>query len=124
MNIVARTTTKALRAHGVPELPVYEQALAAACNASPPPFGRKQYGEIYRVSAKDPDWVALSLITAAQSEGEGSRHLWDMASSTPDPEIARQMQQHAIDESRHSRGYVTMLGLIFPKVGDAELRKR
>ena len=124
MNIVARTTTKALREHGVPELPIYEKALISACNAFPPPFGRKQYGELYRSSAKDADWVALSLVTAAQSEGEGSRHLWDMAASTPDPEIARQMQQHAIDESRHSRGYVTMLGLIFPQAADSDFRKR
>jgi rubrerythrin len=124
MNIVARTTIAALRAHGVPELPTYDRALADACTALPPPFGRKEYAELYRSSASDSDWVALSLLTAAQSEGEGATHLWDMAACTPDAEIARQMQQHAIDEARHSRGYVTLFGLIFPDAADEELRRQ
>jgi rubrerythrin len=47
-----------------------------------------------------------------------------MAACTPDAEIARQMQQHAIDEARHSRGYVTLLGLIFHEAADEELRTR
>ena len=124
MNIVAGMTIEALRDYGVPELPTYYRALAAACTACPPPFGRNEYGDLYRSSAIDPDWVALSLLTAAQSEGEGARHLWDMAACTPDAEIARQMKQHAIDEARHSRGYVTLLGLIFPEAVDEELRTR
>jgi hypothetical protein len=124
MNIVAGMTLAALRQHGVPELPIYDRALAAACTAFPPPFGRKEYGDLYRSSATDPDWVALSLLTAAQSEGEGATHLWDMAACTPDAEVARQMQQHAIDEARHSRGYVTLLGLIFPEAADEELLTR
>jgi rubrerythrin len=124
MNVVARVTLKALREHGVPELPIYDRALAAACTAFPPPFGRKDYGDLYRGSASDSDWVALSLLTAAQSEGEGAKHLWDMAACTPDAEVARQIQQHAIDEARHSRGYVTLLGLIFPEAADEELRTR
>ena len=124
MNVVARVTLKALREHGVPELPIYDRALAAACTAFPPPFGRKDYGDLYRSSASDSDWVALSLLTAAQSEGEGAKHLWDMAACTPNAEVARQIQQHAIDEARHSRGYVTLLGLIFPEAADEELRTR
>ncbi len=122
MNVVARMTTGALREQGVPTLPVYRRALVSACNANPPPFGRKSYGDLYRKSAVDPDWVALSLATAAYSEGDGAKHLWDMAACTPDADIASQMQQHAIDESRHSRGYVTLLGLVFPEAADDELR--
>ncbi len=124
MNVVARVTLKALREHGEPELPIYDRALAAACTAFPPPFGRKDYGDLYRGSASDSDWVALSLLTAAQSEGEGAKHLWDMAACTPDAEVARQMQQHAIDEARHSRGYVTLFGVIFPEAADEELLRR
>ena len=122
MNVVAATTLEALRGHGVPELSTYDRALAAACAASPPPFGEARYGDLYRASSTDPDWVAMSLLTAAQSEGEGARHLWDMAACTPDPEVARQIQEHAIDESRHSRGYVTLLGLVFPEATDDELQ--
>jgi hypothetical protein len=124
MNIVAEETIGVLREHGVPKLPTYDRALADACSACPPPFGRKEYGNLYRRSALDPDWVALSLLTAAQSEGEGARHLWDMAACTQDGEVARQIQQHSIEEARHSLGYVTLLGLIFPKDADEELRTR
>ena len=64
------------------------------------------------------------LLAAAQSEGEGARHLWDMAACTPDADVTRQMQRHAIDEARHSRGYVTLLGLIFPEAVNEEVRTR
>jgi hypothetical protein len=121
MNVVARMTARALREHGVRSLATYCKALSAACDAAPPPFGEKAYGDLYRRSAVDPEWVALSLMTAAQSEGEGARHLWDMAACTSDTEIAARMQEHAIDESRHSRGYVTLLGLIFPAMLDEHL---
>jgi hypothetical protein len=124
MDTVAAITIAALRAHGVCELPTYEQALASACDASPPPFGAPHYAELYRSCSSDPDWVALSLLTAAQSEGEGARHLWDMAACTEDTEVARQIQRHAIDESRHSLGYVTLLGLIFPHLVDETARRR
>jgi hypothetical protein len=124
MNIVARQTIAALRELALPKLPVYQKALVIACAAFPPPFGSKGYGDLYRSSASDPNWVALSLIAAAQSEGEGARHLWDMAACTPDSEVARQMQRHAIDEARHSRGYVTLLGLIFPEAVDEEVQVR
>jgi hypothetical protein len=116
MDSVARATLRALSEQGVPPLTTYRRALTSACDASPPVFGRKHYGAIYRQSAADPEWVALSLGTAAQSEGDGATHLWDMAACTDDAEIARRMQEHAIDESRHSRGYVTLLQLIFPRL--------
>jgi len=122
MNVVARMTLRALETHGVTSLPTYRRALISACNASPPPFGKKAYGDLYRESAVDPDWVALSLATAAQSEGEGARHLWDMAACTKDTDIASRMQDHAIDEARHSRGYVALLELIFPEALDEQLR--
>jgi len=122
MNVVARMTVTALAEHGVPALPAYRRALVRACGASPPPFGRKQYAKLYRESARDPDWIALSLATNAESEGDGAEHLWDMAACTPDAEVAAQIQRHAIDEARHSRGYVTLLGLVFPGSMDEELR--
>jgi hypothetical protein len=124
MNVVARVTLQALEAHGVKPLSTYPRALVSACNALPPPFGRKAYRDLYRRNATDPDWLALSLATAAQSEGEGATHLWDMAACTQDPEIASRMQDHAIDEARHSRGYVTLLELIFPEMIDEQFRKQ
>jgi hypothetical protein len=64
--------------------------------------------------------MALSLIQNAEGEGEGSRHLWDLAACTPDVRVAAQVKAHAIDESRHSRAYVAMLDLTFPGVADDE----
>jgi len=122
MSVLAKNVIEALRAHGVPELRTYEGALIAAFTEFPPPFGGREYSDLYLSSAQDPDWVALSLLTAAQSEGEGARHLWDMAASTPDTVVSGQIQEHAIDEARHSRAYVTLLGLNFPDYTAEELR--
>jgi hypothetical protein len=99
----------------------YRDALIAACRKAPPPFGTKAYGKIYRDVARDPGWMALSLIQNAQGEGEGSGHLWDLAASTPDVRVAAQIKAHAIDESRHAKAYVAMLNLTFPDVVDNEL---
>ena len=124
MNVVARMTTRALQEHGVPQLPVYRRALVNACNAFPPLFGRKAYSDLYRKGAADPDWAALSLATTAMGEGNGARHLWDLAACTPRPDVAVQIQAHAIDEARHSRAYVTLLEQVFPHFASESLRKQ
>ena len=118
MNVVAGLTVKALRAHGGEAWPHYCDALIAACRKAPPPFGTRAYGKIYRDAASDPSWMAFSLIGNAEGEGEGARHLWDLAACTPDARVAAQVKAHAIDESRHSRAYVAMLDLAFPGVVD------
>ena len=118
MNIVAELTLEALRVHGVARWSYYRDALITACRKAPPPFGTKGYGKIYRDVAKDPNWMAISLIQNAQGEGEGSQHLWDLAASTPDLRVAAQVKQHAIDESRHAKAYVAMLDLTFPELAD------
>jgi hypothetical protein len=121
VNIVADLTLESLRVYGVAGWPHYRDALITACRKAPPPFGVKNYEKIYRDVAKDPNWMALSLIQNAQGEGEGSRHLWELASSTPDARIADQVKAHAIDESRHSKAYVAMLHLAFPDIADDDL---
>ncbi len=122
MNAVAGMTVKALAEHGVPRLPAYRRALVSACNECPPLFGKRPWRELYKRSARDPGWVALSLVTSSQSEGEGAQHLWDMAACTPDADIASQIKRHAIDEARHSRVYVTLLDLVFPGAVAKQLR--
>jgi hypothetical protein len=113
MNVVARITSQALRAQGFRGLPNYRRILALSCNRNPPPYGRKEYGELFRASASDPQWMALSLATNSQSEGKGAQDLWDLAASTPDADVARQIQHHAIDESRHALMYVALIDDIF-----------
>lgn len=105
----------------MPPLRAYARALIHACSKSPPLFGRRAYAELYRRGARDPGWAALSLATNAEGEGDGAQRLWDMAACTPDPGLAGQIRQHAIDEARHSRAYVTLLGLIFPGAADKAL---
>ena len=120
MNIVAELTVKALRTHGGDAWPHYHQALITACKKSPPPFGAKSYGDIYRDVATDPYWLATSLMTNAAREGEGAGHLWDLAACTPDAGVAERIRQHAIDESRHARAYIAMFDLAFPGAVDEE----
>jgi hypothetical protein len=120
VNIVAKLTLDALSVHGGAAWQHYRDALTTACRRAPPPFGTKAYREIYRDVAKDPGWMAISLIQNAQGEGEGSGNLWDLAACTPDPRVAAQVKAHAIDESRHAKAYVAMLGLTFPGVVDDE----
>lgn len=66
----------------------------------------------------------MSLVSNAHGEGDGARRLWDMAACTRDADLAGQIRQHAIDEARHSRAYVTLLGLIFPRQSDEDLLAR
>jgi len=120
MNIVAELTVKALQAHGGRAWPHYREALIAACRKSPPPFGTRSYGEMYRDAATDPYWMATSLLTNAEREGEGAGHLWDLAACTSDVRRAAHIKQHAIDESRHARAYIVMLDLAFPGAVDDE----
>lgn len=122
MNIAAELTLKSLRSHYRAAGPYYRDALVTACCKAPPPFGTKNYEKIYRDVARDPNWMALSLIQNAQGEGEGSEHLWDLAASTPDAHVAAQIKAHAIDESRHAKAYVAMLDITFPDVVDNESR--
>jgi hypothetical protein len=118
VNIAAELTLKALRAHVGTVGPHYREALIAACRKEPPPFGAEEYGAIYRDAAKDPGWMAISLIENAEGEGQGARHLWDLAACTPDPRVAAQVKAHAIDESRHAKAYIAMLDLAFAGVVD------
>ena len=122
MNVIAKATLTALAGNGVSGLPAYRRALVSACDALPPVFGKKRFGERYHRGARDPEWVARSLALAAQGEGDGAEHLWDLAACTPDADLASQIKRHAIDEARHSRAYITLLELIFPGCVDDQLR--
>jgi hypothetical protein len=118
VNIVAELTIKALRAHGGLAWSLYREALVTACRKSPPPFGTREYGEIYRDAALNPFWMATSLMTNAEREGEGAGHLWDLAACASEARVAAQIKDHAIDESGHARAYIAMLDLTFPGAVD------
>jgi rubrerythrin len=123
MNAVAELTMDALKADGTTDnLELYGTALAKACEKSPPPFGNRRYGDIYRTVAADPYWLAASLVTNAEREAEGATRLWSLAACTSDTDVAAQVKQHAVDESRHARWYIAMLDIVFPDAVDDSLR--
>ena len=122
MSFVAEWIIHALNADRSPGLAGYCQALRAACETAPPPFGTQRYGEVFRAAAADPDWLAASLVTNAQREAEGAARLWSLAASTTDPRVAGLVKQHAVDESRHARWYITILDLAFPGALDESMR--
>lgn len=121
MNVIADLTLKALAEQSAESFDNYADALQQACDAHPPPYGMAWYGEKYRSVAVDPFWLANSLIANAQKEGEGSRKLWQLVAKTSDENIAEQVRQHAIDESRHAKLYISMLGIAFPEAVTPEL---
>ncbi|MEA2666455.1 MAG: hypothetical protein QOI11_3399 [Candidatus Eremiobacteraeota bacterium] len=114
-------TVDALRDAGVEPLARYERMLADACALAPPPYGMAWYGDRYREVASDPAWLAGSLVANAAKEGEGSRKLWSLAGRAADRDVAAQVRQHAIDESRHARFYIALLELAFPEAADEAL---
>lgn len=123
MNDIAHSTLQALREQNVPVLFHYDDLLCNACKQSPPLFGETAYADIYHDAARDPQWLAISLITNAEREGDGATRLWNLAASTPDASMAGQIRQHAIDESHHSRAYVQMLDIAFPGAVDRKLHE-
>jgi hypothetical protein len=105
-------------------LPVYERALRKACKAAPPPYGQAEYGELYREAATDAEWLAISLVTNAEREGDGATRLWSLAASTEDRITAAQLKGHAIDESNHSKMYLRLADLVFPDAIEPKFREQ
>lgn len=94
--------------------PIYLTAIRQAIEHEPPPFDTGSYARLYREAAVDARWMAVSLITNAEREGDGSRRLWSLAAFAEDGETQHQLKRHAVDESRHSLMYLALLDLAFP----------
>lgn len=101
----------------------YCAALDAALESEPTPFDTEEYAKIYRESSLDPRWMATSLLTNAEMEGDGSRRLWSLAACTPDPDEKAQLKRHAVDESRHSLMYLALVDLAFPDAIAPDFRR-
>ena len=123
MNAIAELTVTGMREGGGCELPHFESVLNSALEEYEAPFARSWYAELYREKARDPEWLATSLILNAEKEGEGARRLWEMAADTADPDTADQVRRHAIDEARHAKIYLGMLDTVFAGCADDELRE-
>ena len=114
MNIIANITLNALVEQGLDSLLNYRKELERACDLYEPAFGKKWYLDKYQELCSDAAWFINSLVSNAAKEGEGSRRLWEMASRTPDVDIAEKLRQHALDEARHGRFYMGMIKFAFP----------
>jgi hypothetical protein len=110
------------RFHPNLSVPVYERTLIGACEESPPPFGTREYGDVYRQAASDPSWLVVSLVTNSEREGDGAQRLWSLAASTKDPVLAAQIREHAIDESNHSKIYLRIVDLVFDRAIEPDFR--
>lgn len=103
--------------------PLYLLALEQALELEPPPFDTEGYADLYRGSSADPRWMATSLLTNAETEGDGARRLWSLAACSPDPEAKQQLKRHAVDESKHSLMYLALVDLAFPNALAPEFRR-
>ncbi|XXX81453.1 hypothetical protein WMF30_22100 [Sorangium sp. So ce134] len=104
------------------ECPRYLSALDEAIEAEPPPFGTEAYQAIYRAASASAQWLAISLMTNAEREGDGAKRLWSLAACSVDPEEQQLIKRHAVDESRHAMAYLSLLDLTFPDALDAAFR--
>ncbi|MBB4636975.1 hypothetical protein [Longimicrobium terrae] len=104
------------------ECPIYLEALDQALEDEPPPYDTSVYADIYEKAALSGRWMAVSLITNAEREGDGAKRLWSLAACSPEPTVQHQLKCHAVDESRHALLYLALLDLTFPGAADPAFR--
>lgn len=104
------------------ECPRYVRALELACAAHAPPFDTRHYAQVYSQAAGHGQWLAVSLMTNAQREGDGATRLWSLAACCDDARQRALLKKHAVDESRHALAYLAMLDLVFPGAVNAQFR--
>jgi hypothetical protein len=120
---VARIVELSLEMLGVPgDCPLYATAVNRTVDADTPPFDTQAYETVYRESARDARWMATSLLTNSEREGDGSKRLWSLAACSDDPIEQSSLKQHAVDESKHSLMYLALLDLAFPGAVSPEFR--
>jgi hypothetical protein len=96
------------------ECPMYLASLNKALRQEPPPFAAEGYREIYHAAAADGRWLAISLVTNAEREGDGAKRLWSLAACSDDERERLLLKRHAVDEARHALRYLALLDLCFP----------
>ena len=105
------------------ECPRYLAALKRALWEEYPPFATDLYEEMYGSASSNGQWLAMSLITQAQREGEKAKRLWALAANCGDNPAEQQfLKQQACAESKHSLAYLKLLDIVFPKAVDPAFR--
>jgi hypothetical protein len=107
------------------ECPRYLASLKRALWEEYPPFATELYDEMYGSASSSSQWLAMSLITHAQREGERARRLWSLAAgASGHPNEQQLLKQHACDESKHALAYLALLDITFPGVVDPGFRSQ
>ena len=104
------------------DCPRYLAALDTAILEEPPIFAGKPYADTYQSASANGQWLAISLITAAEREGDGASRLWSLAACTTDEKEHKLLKRHACDESSHALAYLALLDITFPGAVDPEFR--
>jgi hypothetical protein len=103
-----------LRAVTAREYPLYANILDHSFCGAPPPYSMNWFGRRYFELARNPEWFANSLVANSALEGYGSTQVWNFSARMHQDEYVAAVQKHALDESRHSTMFVSMLHLTFP----------
>ena len=104
------------------DCPVYLDTLTRALEEEPPPFCTDNYSDIYREASANGQWLAISLITNSEREGDGAKRLWSLAACADDKEVQQLIKRHAVDESNHAKAYLALLDLAFPGAVEPKFR--
>lgn len=104
------------------DCPKYLAALEKAIGEAPPIFASKAYADTYQSASANGQWLAISLMTAAEREGDGATRLWSLAACTTDEVEHKLLKRHACDESSHALAYLRLLDITFPDAVDPEFR--
>lgn len=113
-NNLASLVMQNLRDITARDYPEYARILDHGFSAAPPPFSMNWFGRRYFELARDPEWFANSLVANSALEGYGSTQIWNFSMRMHQDEYIEAVQQHSLDESRHSTMFVSMLHLTFP----------
>lgn len=100
----------------------YLDAVDRALAEHPPPFDASAYADVYEQASADGQWLAISLMTNAEREGDGATRLWSLSACASDQQHRALLKKHAVDESRHALAYLTLLDLVFPDAVTPEFR--
>jgi hypothetical protein len=104
------------------DLPFYSNALRKAFLSIDPVFTRDRYARFFfHCASTVPGWIQRVVLANGKGESEGSEsllHLWQ--NITYNDFVAAEVMAHANDESRHSRMFVNITQLAFPRFMTAE----
>ncbi len=112
--IVTITTTALAQRNPSSEFPRYLAALKTSLRENPPPYGGQAYCDIFDEAARDGKWLAISLVTNAEREGDGATRLWTLSACASDAQEKALLKRHAVDESNHAMWYLAVFDLVFP----------